>query len=76
MIFYSTDLKMSFSVASWIFQWLAVLIVSLYLYLKFVTFTYWKRKNVPHEKPIVPFGNTWRYITNQVSMGNKLTIFQ
>lgn len=60
---------MSFSVASWIFQWLAVLIVSLYLYLKFVTFTYWKRKNVPHEKPIVPFGNTWRYITNQVSMG-------
>lgn len=49
--------------------WLTVIIVGIYVYLKFVIFNYWKRKGVPHQKPLIPFGNILPVAMGKSSLG-------
>ncbi|XP_012277385.1 probable cytochrome P450 6a14 [Orussus abietinus] len=50
--------------------WITFFVVSIYLYLKWVVFGYWKRLGVPYEEPIVPVGNLYESLVKNVSFGD------
>lgn len=42
---------------------------AVYVYIKFVSFTYWKKRNVVFEGPTVPFGNIGPAIAGKMHIG-------
>lgn len=52
--------------------WIASIVTAIiYLYFKYVAFTLWKKNKVPHNEPIVPFGNALPVAMGRVSLGEK-----
>ncbi|XP_058788782.1 uncharacterized protein LOC131662839 [Phymastichus coffea] len=50
--------------------WISAILVTLYGYVKFVIFTYWKRHGIPHDPPQLPFGNALPVVLGKKSLGN------
>lgn len=52
--------------------WFTVIFASVYfVYLKYVKFSYWKRKGIPHEEPVLLFGNLFRSCLGLTSIGKR-----
>ncbi|OXU28541.1 hypothetical protein TSAR_006138 [Trichomalopsis sarcophagae] len=53
--------------------WISAIIFVFYSYFKLIIYSYWKRHDIPHDKPTVPFGNIGMdLITKKVSIGEKM----
>lgn len=53
-----------------------IALVLLYIYLKFRVFSFWKKHNVPHEKPIIPVGSlSSDLLTKKIPFGKLLNFF-
>lgn len=51
-------------------HFLFFIIILIYLYFKFVAYSYWKKHGVPHENPTVPFGTMkWDFIFKKTNLG-------
>ncbi|XP_046751463.1 cytochrome P450 6A1-like isoform X2 [Diprion similis] len=62
---------MEFGAFNFLLQLLGVLLaiaVAAYIYLKNVTYNYWKHKGIPQAEPIVPFGSLWDVVKSRKSI--------
>ncbi|XP_014233425.1 probable cytochrome P450 6a14 [Trichogramma pretiosum] len=50
--------------------WLGAIALAIYAYLKLWVFTYWKRRGVPHDEPLVPLGNMLPSLLGKASLGD------
>lgn len=47
-----------------------LLLLTIYLYFKLIAYSYWKKYNVPHEKPTVPFGSlSSKFVCKKITLG-------
>ena len=50
----------------------SLILVIIYAYFKFIIYSYWKRKEIPHDEPKIPFGITLPVVLGKASLGNKI----
>lgn len=51
---------------------LVVAIATIYMYIRIVSFSYWKRRNIPYLEPSFPFGHLSDLVWRKVGMGEKI----
>ena len=49
--------------------WVTAIIGGIYLYMKYIVYTYWERKGVPHDKPRMLTGNATPVVLGKSTLG-------
>lgn len=54
--------------------WSTSLVFTIYLYLKLVTYNYFKKKHVPEEDSMIPFGSLFPVVVGQKCIGKTFEV--